>query len=234
MNRLALDLIEAEKKAREVTVKNHPNESELLTTMLNLYTSGFSLLPHLNSKTSDTNWVYLFLITRSFLSISCAVELMRKAYYAQAIALLRVVPEAYFLCGNCENNTTIVDTLLHNKPQRFRYKDLAKAMNALPIYENDYAFECNYSHTSSLSLGIMTVEIDASNRWLKPIPFYDEMSFTACCALAFRNGLLMAYFLEKLLDDVSKEKVKAWRVELKTKVQRIQEWLAKFKEKYGL
>jgi len=232
VNRLTVNLIEAEKKAREVTINSHPKESELLTTMLNLYTSGFSLLPHLNSKISDTNWVWLFLITRSFLSLRCAVELMRKAYYAQAIALLRVVTEAYFLCGNCKINKTIVDALLHNKAKRFDYKALAKSMSALPIYEDDYVFECNYSHTSSLSLGIMTIEIDASNRELKPIPFYDKMSFIACCALAFKNGLLMADFLERLLGDVSKEEVKNWRIEAKPRVQQIQEWLGGLKERY--
>ena len=233
MNNITLNLIEAEKKAREVTIKSHPKEFELLTTMLNLYTSGFSLLPHLNSKISDTHWVWLFLITRSFFSIRCAVELMAKAYYAQAIALLKIATEAYFLCGNCEKNKAIIDTLLHNKPKRFDYKDLAKAMDVLPIYEDDYAFECNYSHTSSLSLGIMTIEIDANNRELKPFPFHDKMSFIACCALAFKSGLLMADFLEKLLADVSKEKLKAWQIEAKTGVQQIQEWLAGLKERYG-
>ena len=238
MNRLTVNLIEAEKEARKVTIKRHPKESELLTTMLNLYTSGLSLLPYLNSKISDTNWVWLFLITRSFFSLRCAIELMRKAYYAQAMALIRIVTETYFLCGNCENNKAIVDALLHNKPNRpdgktiFTYKELAKDMAALPIYENDYLFACKYSHTSSLSLGIMTIETDISNRELKPVPFYDEISFIACCELAFRNGMLMADFLEKLLANVSKERVKVWRIKAETEVQQIQDWLAKLKEKY--
>jgi hypothetical protein len=233
VNNITLNLTEAEKKAKNITIKSHPKEIELLATMLNLYTNGFSLLPNLDNKISDTHWVWLFLITRSFFSIRCAVELMAKAYYAQAIALLRIATEAYFLCGNCEKDRTIIDALLHNKPKIFGYEDLAKAMNALPTYKDDYKFACNYSHTSSLSLGIMTIEINASNRELKPIPFYDKMSFIACCALAFKSGLLMADFLERLLDDLSKEKVKAWRVEAKTGVQQIQEWLAKLKEEYG-
>jgi len=233
VNNITLNLIKAEREAKDITVKSHSKEFELLATTLNLYTSGFSLLPNLNSKINDTHWVWLFLITRSFFSIRCAVELMTKAYYAQVIALLRIATEAYFLCGNCEKNKTIIDTLLHNKPKRFDYKDLAKAMDALPIYEDDYAFECNYSHTSSLSLGIMTIEINASNRELKPIPFYDKMSFIACCALAFKSGLLMADFIERLLDDVSKEKVAAWRIEAKTGVQQIKEWLTNLKERYG-
>jgi hypothetical protein len=233
VNNITLNLIEAEKRAKAITVKNHPEEFELLATMLNLYTNGFTLLPSLNSKTSDTHWVWLFLITRSFFSIKCAIELMTKAYYAQAIALLRIATEACFLCGNCEKNKAIIDTLLHNKRERFIYEDLARDMNALRIYEDDYRFECNYSHTSSLSLGMMTVEISSNSRELKPIPVFDRTSFIACCILAFRSGLLMAEFLERLLADVSKEKVKAWRNEAKTGVQQIKEWLSALKERYG-
>jgi hypothetical protein len=43
----------------------------------------------------------------------------------------------------------------------------------------------------------------------------------------------VASFLEKLLDDVSKEKVNAWRITAKTGVQQIQQWLGGLKEKYG-
>lgn len=239
MNNITLNLIEAEKKAKDITIKNHPEELELLTTMLNLYTDGFSLLGNLDDKTSDTDWVWLFLLTRSFFSIRCAIELMTKAYYAQAMALMRIATEAYFLCGNCKNNKAIIDALLHNKPNRrdgktiFKYRELATNMDALPIYENMYLFACKYSHSSSLSLGIMTIETNVSNRELKPIPFYDEISFIACCELAFRNGMLMADFLEKLLDDMSKERVQVWRIKAKTGVQQIQEWLVRLKEKYG-
>jgi len=106
-------------------------------------------------------------------------------------------------------------------------------MNSLPIYENDYIFECKFSHTSSLSLGIMTAEIDSSNRELPPAPCYNEILFVACCELTFRNGLLMASFLEKLLANLSKEKVNDWRIEAETGVQQIEEWLGRLKEIYG-
>ena len=239
MNRRTVDLIEAEKKAKEITIKNHREEFELLTKMLNLYTSGFSMIPHLNDKNSDNDWVWLFLMTRSFLSIRCAIELMTKAYYAQAMALIRIVTEAYFLCGNCENNKTIIDAVIHNIPNKrdgrtiFNYKELAKKMDSLDLYENDYRHECSFSHTSSLSLGIMTTVIDSNNRELSPVPDYKELLFMDCCELAFRNGLLMVSFVEKLIDNVSKDKVNAWRVKAKPEVELIQEWLSGLKERYG-
>jgi len=118
MTKRTVNVIEAEKTAREITVRNHREEFELLTKMLNLYTSGFNLIPHLDDKNSDNDWVWLFLMTRSFLSIRCAIELMTKAYYAQAMALIRIVTEAYFLCGNCENDKTIIDAVIHNKPNK--------------------------------------------------------------------------------------------------------------------
>lgn len=237
MNRIKVNLIEAEEKAKDITIKNHPEEFELLATMLKLYTSGFSLIPHLNDKTSDTDWVWLFLITRSFLFIRCAVELMTKAYYAQAMALIRIVTEAYFLCGNCEKNKTVVDGLLRNKPNTrdgktiFRYKELADDMDALDVHDMDYTFECKFSHTSSLSLGIMTTETNSRNHVLRPIPTYNEVLFLMCCESAFRNGLRMADFLEKLLDNVSKEKGNMWRIKAEMGIQQIQEWLAELKER---
>ena len=238
-NNIRVNLVEAENQARAITIKRHYDVCELLTTMLNLYTTGFSLIGALDNKGSDTDWVWLFLITRSFFSLRCSVELMMKAYYAQAIALVRIVTEASFLCGNCEKDRTIIDALLHNKPNRpngktrFDYKQLATDMKASLIYEKDYTFECNYLHTSSQSLGIMTTESNGSNRELQPVPFYDEIAFITCCESAFRSGLLMAEFLERLLDDLSKEKVRAWRVTAKTGVEQIKEWLSGLKERYG-
>jgi len=234
-----LDITKAEHKAQDITIKNHFEVFELVTTMLNLYINGFSIVGRLDDKNSDTDWVWLFLIVRSFYSIRCSIELMEKAYYAQAVSLIRMVTEAYFLCGNCENDKTIIDAVLHNMPNRpdgstrFNYKELAINMDALVMYEKDYTFECQFSHTSNLSLGIMTTKINSSNRELRPVPVYDEILFIACCELALKNGFLMASFVEKLLDDLSKEKVNAWRIKTKTGVQQIQEWLDGLKERYG-
>ena len=66
MNNITLNLIESEKKVKDITIKSNPEEIELLATLLSLYTNGFSLLGNLDNKTSDTNWLWLFLITRSF------------------------------------------------------------------------------------------------------------------------------------------------------------------------
>ncbi|MFH1775084.1 MAG: hypothetical protein ABH839_00280 [Chloroflexota bacterium] len=239
MNDIALDLIKAEKEAQKITVEQHRGVFELLTTMLNLYINGFTLIGSLDNKNSDTDWVWLFLITRSFYSLRCSVELMKKAYYAQAMALIRMVTETYFICGNCKNDQTIADAILHNKPNRpdgrtiFNYRDLACNMGASVMHEKDYTFECKFAHTSSLSVGIMTTKIDASNRELKPIPVYDEILFMACCELALKNGILMTMFLENLLDDLSQEKVNIWRLQARTGIQEISEWLDGLKHKYG-
>jgi hypothetical protein len=239
VNNITQDLTKAEHEAQNITIKNHPEVFELVATMLNLYINGLNLIESLNDKNSDTAWVWLFLITRSFHSMRCAVELMKKAYYAQAMSLIRMVTEAYLLCGNCKNNKTIIDAILHNIPNKpdgkttFNYRELAIAMDSLVVYEKDYIFECQFSHTSSLSLGIITTKTDSSNRELKLAPVYDEILFIACCELVLKNGLLMASFLEELLDALSKEKVNAWRIKAKTGVQQIQEWLDGLKERYG-
>lgn len=239
MNSMPLDLVKSEKEAQDLTVKSHFEVFELVAIMLNIYINGFNLIGKLSDKNSDTDWAWLFLITRSFYSLRCSVELMKKAYYAQAMSLIRIVTEAYFLCGNCKYDQTIIEAILHNKPNRpdgrtiFNYKALAKNMDSLVMYEKDYTFECKFSHTSSLSLGIMTTRLDTSSRELKPIPVYDEILFIACCELAFKNGLLMTSFLEKLLGDLSQEKVNTWRLQVRAGIQQISEWLDGLKQKYG-
>jgi len=239
MNDITLDLIKAEEEAQKITVKKHSEVFELLVQMLNTYINGFNLIPSLDSKQSDTVWIWLFLITRSFYSLRCSIELMKKAYYAQAMAIIRIVTETYFLCGNCENDQTIADAILRNKPNRpdgrtiFNYKDLADIMGASLTYEKDYTFECKFAHTSSLSLGIMTTKIDPSNVELRPIPVYNEVLFMACCELALRNGILMTSFLEKLLNNISEEKVNTWRLQSNTGIQEILGWLEGLKHKYG-
>lgn len=239
MDNTSRDLITDEKQALIETVKKHGREFELLATMLNLYLSGFSSTGSLDDQNSDTNWVWLFLITRSFHSLRCSIELMKKAYYAQAMALLRMVTEAYFICGNTKNDHTIADAILRNKPNRpdgrtiFNYKTLAHNMEASVMYDKDYAFECKFAHFSSLSAGIMTTEIDSHNRELRPVPVYDEILFIACCELALKNGILMTSFLENLLDDLSQEKVNTWRLQAKTGIQEIIKWLDGLKHTYG-
>ena len=206
--------------------------------MLNLYINGFSLTGSLNDQNTDTNWVWLFLLTRSFHSLRCSVELMQKGYYAQTIALLRMVTEAYFMCGNTEKNPTIADAILRNKPNRpdgttrFNYRTLANNMSAMVMYEKDYAFECEFSHFTSLSAAIMTVDIDHHSRELTPVPIYDKILFFACCELALKNGRLMTQFVYELLTDLSEEKANSWLAKSTEGIKEIDDWLDDLKQQY--
>jgi len=234
MNNITLNLIEAEKKAEDVAVKNHPKVFELVEIMMSLYVDGFNLIGNPNNEDKDMGRVWLFLVTRSFHSIMCSVELMKKGYYAQAMTLIRMVIEAYFLCGNCEKDKTIIDALLRNKSNRRpTWRTYAKNMNALNWYKKDYVFACQFSHSSYLSLGAMTTEINPSYRRLEFVPFYEEMPFLSCSKLLLRNGLLMTVFLGKMLGDSSKENVNSWHSRARTAIQDTQQWLDGLKGKYG-
>jgi hypothetical protein len=248
VSNITLNLVEAEKKAEDIAVKNHPVVFELVETMVNLYATGFNLIgnprnkptENTSSKNRDIGRIWLFLVTRSFHSILCSVELMRRGYYAQAMTLIRMVIEAYFLCGNCEKDDTVIDTLLNNEPnKRHRkmkipsWRTYAKNMNALHWYHSDYVFACQFSHTSRLSLGVMTTEINPTHRRLEFVPFYDAMPFVACSKLLLRNGLLMTVFLGKMLGDLSNEDVKAWHAKARKAIQDTQQWLDGLKERYG-
>ncbi len=233
------DVIADEKQAVKETIAKHGREMELLVTMLNLYLNGFSSTGSLNDQNSDTNWVWLFLITRSFHSLRCSIALMQKGYYAQAMTLLRMVTEAYFLCGNAKSDHTIADAILHNKPNRpdgrtiFNYKALARKMGSMVMYDKDYAFECKFSHFSNLSASILTAEIDSHNHELLPTPVYKEILFLACCEMALKNGRLMTWFLNDLLTDLSEEKANGWRIKSTKGIQEIDDWLDNLKDKYG-
>lgn len=239
MENKSKDLITEERKTVEETINKHGKEIELLATMLNLYTNGFSSTGSLDDQNSDTSWVWLFLITRSFHSLRCSISLMQKGYYAQAMTLLRMVTEAYFICGNTVNDPTIADAILRNKPNRadgrtiFNYKTLADNMGCLVMYNKDYAFECKFSHFSSLSAGILTIEIDSRNRELTPVPVYDEMLFLACCEIALKNGRLMTRFIYDLLTDVSEEEANIWQLKSTKGIIEIDEWLDNLRKKYG-
>lgn len=225
MNNITLNLNEAERKTKDITIKNHPEIFELVQTMMNLYINGFNLIENPINKINDTDRVWLALITRSFHSLICSIELVERGYYAQAMTLIRMVIEAYFLCGNCEKNKTIINVLLHNKPhKRFDYRVLATNMGASDWYDNDYVFACCFSHMSHITLEVMTTKSSPSYRDLKLFPSYDEPAFIACSKLLLRNGLLMTKFLGRLLDDLSKENVNAWHIKARTAVQQVEEW----------
>ncbi|HUX48629.1 MAG TPA: hypothetical protein VMV76_05640 [Dehalococcoidia bacterium] len=238
MNNTTLSLIEAEKKAKDITTKNHPEVFELVEIMMHMYISGFNLIGNSRIK-RDTDRAWSALIIRSYHSLICSVELMGRGYYAQSMALIRMVVEAYFLCGNCEKDKTIVNAVVHNKSNRpngktiFNYKKLAIKMGDLDWYNNDYVFACHFSHMSHLTLEVMTTEINPDYRSLKIVPSYDELSFIACCKLLLRNGLLMTKFLGKLLDNLSKENANAWHIKATTAVEQAQEWLDGLKGRYG-
>ena len=239
MDRTVRNLIPWEKQALEETVKRHGREFELLATMLNLYINGTNLIGSLDDDASDTSKVWLRIITRSFHSLRASIDLMKKAYYAQAMALIRMVTESYFICGNCKANQSIVDAILHGKPNRpngkirFNFKVLAENMGALVMYDKDYDFECKFVHCSKLSMDIITKRIDSNTLELQIAPTYEELLFNCCCGLALKNGILMTSYLEKLLADLSGEKVNAWRIKSTIGINEIREWLDNLEGKCG-
>ena len=231
-----LNIIDEEKQVQKYTIGKHSEEFELMASMLNLYLDGFSLVGKYKLDNNEADWVLLLLLTRSFHSLRSCIELIKKGYYVQAIALTRIVTENYFICGNCRKDQDIVEAIIHNKPNRpngktkFNYKSLAQNMGSSFTYEKDYTFECQFAHCSNLSANVMTKEIDDKNRELSLAPSYNELMFMASCELFFRNGLLMTIFLESFLSALSEEKVNVWRNKSALGFEKITKWLAGLKK----
>lgn len=234
------NMISQEQQVQKYTIGKHGEEFELMAAMLNLYIDGFSLVGNYKLENNEADWVWLLLITRSFHSMRSSIDLIKKGYYVQAVALIRMVTENYFICGNCKKDRDIVEAIINNKPNRpngktrFNYKLFASNMGSSIMYEKDYTFECQFAHCSNLSANVMTKEIDEKNRELNVVPSYDELMFMASCELLLKNGILMTRFLESFLSDLSFERVNIWRKKSVSGLGKINNWLDRLKEKYPI
>ena len=235
-----LDIINEESQVQKYTVGKHGEEFELMASMLNLYLDGFGLIGNYKLDNNEADWVLLLLLTRSFHSLRSSIELIKKGYYVQTMALIRMVTENYFICGNCKTDQNIVEAIIHNKPNRangktrFVYKSLASNMGSSIMYEKDYIFECQFAHCTALSTRVITTQIDEKNRELSIAPSYNELLFMANCELLLKNGLLMTSFLETFLSGLSEEKVNVWRNKSVSRINKIIKWLYTLKERYPI
>lgn len=229
------------------TAKNHKLENELLEKLLNIYATGFGLIGKFSSKDNEANFMWILLLSHSFQSLRSSFELMQKGYYRQSMALIRMVTEDYFICGNApKNNNNVIGVILRNEPiittdkkgkthkrDSFDYHDLADKMNALDIHKKDYKYECKFTHLTSLSAGTIAKPIDGKYRLIKPMPIYEKLLFLNCCERLFKNGTYMLELMALLVNESHKEKSDLWLTELSNTNQEIIKWFDNLKKSYG-
>jgi len=104
---------EAEVQVKATTVAKHGQELALVEKLLNAYLAGFNKLGKFTlSENNESEYAWLLLTTRSFNSLRCAFDLLKKGYYSQAIMLIRSVFEDWYTAKDCETNSKTRNALL--------------------------------------------------------------------------------------------------------------------------
>ena len=218
----------AELEVTKATQKMHQREIEIFTEVQNIFLNGFSSIPTFEYK-DESEYICLLILIRTLNSIRCSIELMMKGYYSQSMSILRTITEDWFICGTVKENVQVRDCLIRDKKMP-HYKDLAIQMNALNVYEGDYHYQSQFTHSSRLSLRVL---YDLDNNVAKVAPSYDESLFLLCAESLMRVSILMCAVFATLLTDLDKEKAQSWSENNIAKLDSVTNWLGELREKYG-
>ncbi len=205
------------------TKLSHMQEIELLTGVVNTFISGFNLVGSFEiSQDNEAQYLWLNLLARSTHSLRCALDLSIKGYYSQAMSLLRAVTEDWLICKNVESTDVVRDYLLRDKGRIPSYETLARNAQATKVYDELYRYQCKFTHSSGLSLGMLQ---DQNENTLRIAPAYDEQLFLGCAELFVRVSLLMMQFMHRLLQYIGEDKATLWATTNLKRVQDTNDWL---------
>ena len=224
-------IIEQERATLKTTRQNHVREIEIFAGMLNTFTSGFNRMGSFVLKDdNESEFIWLLLSTRCLHSLRCSIDLMLKGYYSQAMSIIRTITEDWFICGNAQGNDDVRNCLLNDKGRMPRYIDLAEQMKAINIYEGDYRYQSKFTHSSKLSLRVLT---NPKTNEMRIASVYDEMLFLLCAESLIRVFLLMAEYLGRVLFYIDKDKAKSWDAQNGQNVKDASKWLEEIRVKYS-
>ena len=220
-----LNIIELESFAQKDTIKQHGREIKVFAGILNASTSVFNYIKSSEIKEdNETEYIWLLLIARCLHSIRCAINLMLKGYYSQAMALLRTVTEDWFVCGTCDSHEEVRNYLLREKGKRLKYVSLAEQMGAMDVYKGDYDYQSKFIHSSRLSLRVLRDSL---------APKYDKYLFLLCAESLVRVFCRMGEYMGHLLQRLDKAKAEAWGSENSQNFKDATDWLKELREKYS-
>lgn len=225
------NIIKLESLVKAETKKKHQREIELLSDTLNIFTSGFNYVGAFEIKDdNDAERIWLLLATRCLHSIKCSIDLMLNGYYSQAMALLRIGTEDWFICGTCKKNDEVRNYLLRGKGEMPSYWQLAKEMGEKKVYKWDYSFQSKFIHSSQLSLRVLH---DFNTQSIRIAPVYDRNLFLLCVESLFRVSLKMGEYMWHTLAYLDKDKATSWDKENSQRIKDVANWLNELREQYG-
>ena len=225
-----MDIFEMDTLAVEPTKKYHNAELLLMLDLINAFGSGFNLIGTLEFK-DESQRIIPYELTKSFHSLQCAFRLSISGYYSQTITLLRQLTESWLICKNCKENPKLRAYLLEGKGDRLNYFELAESIGAEKIiYRGDFVFQSKFTHSSSISLGILK---ERATETLRTNPTYEKMMFLACAEVYIRNVTLMFECMYEFLADIDENMAVHWDKRISKVVQGAGDWQRELRNKYG-
>lgn len=232
-------LEEKEKQVKTDTAREHRDEINLVTKLLNAHMAGFEKLGAFTlSANNELEYAWLLLTTRSFNSLRCAFDLLQKGYYSQAMMLIRSADEDWLIGKDCEKNQETLAALLNGKGElgkgKLTFSEMAKRveerMEISGAWKNIYGQLSTIAHARKQALMIL---INPKTKELRLGSHYDDGLFLASYQSFLAAALIIPELLHKLLGDNAKQWWEATFPTLqvaKTEIERIGE---EFKENHG-
>lgn len=224
-------LNEIEHRVRMTTSSNHECELILMQRLVDIYLGWFNLFSSFTlTEDNEVQYAWLLLITQGFHSMRCALWHMQIGYYGQAMSLLRIATEDWFICEDCQRNERTLKAILHDETLKLNYSEMAERAGAKDIvYKRDYHYLSRFTHPSRLGLGIIR---DPKTNDLRLAPVYDELLFLSCCEMLIRNAIRMTKFMDAFLLILYGTKVNSWRKVALPVIEDAASWLNMQRQKY--
>ena len=210
----SLEKYEAQVKA--TTTQEHGKEISLIKKLLNAYLAGFNKIGAFTlSENNELEYAWLLLTTRSFNSLRCASDLLKKGYYSQALMCIRSVFEDWHTAKDCETNPMTLNALLQGDDYFWkhegRYAEIAKRvekrMEMPEAWKNIYGPLSTITHARKQALMIL---INPKTKELRLGSQYADGLFLA----SYQSFLAAASIIPELLHKLLGYNAKQWWTEI--------------------
>lgn len=195
---------ELERNTRAITAAKHGAELHLMVDLMNRYIAGLSTLGgFVPGENNDLEYARLLLVTRSFNSLLCAVDLLQKGFYSQAMTLIRSINEDWLTATDCENSPETLNALLDADvdfwSQDDQYAEMAKRVSR--AFPQDWSTirgsMCALACDCNVALKRL---VNPDTNVLAVGSHYDTALFLVAYASMLRAAIIMLQYLDKLID----------------------------------
>lgn len=195
---------ELEERTRAITAAKHGAELHLMVDLLNRYIAGLSTLGgFVPGENNDLEYARLLLVTRSFNSLLCAVDLWQKGFYSQAMTLIRSINEDWLTAADCESSPETLNALLDADvdfwSQDNQYAEMSKRVSrAFPQdWDTVRGSMCAIACDCNVALKRL---VNPDTNVLAVGSHYDTALFLVTYASMLRAAVMMLQYLAKLID----------------------------------